>query len=367
MLSIDGNSLSDLPRPVALWHGDGNFVDSVSGIAAIPGGGVTATTGGLVGNAFQFDGVNDAINLGNRPELNLPGNMTLSMKVRFDRLNGGQWLFADFDPSGILSQGSLGQSGNYLNWHQTTDYGFHWSDPNNGRLVGVTALQTNRWYDVAIVRNDATKTVSMYLDGNLETSRTYYGNVLPVQQTRMLGVAAGFPGTSFGGSIDEVAIYDRALTPGQLRSMAQPPKQLTDSSAATLATLPNLEVLSLSNQALTRVEPIVQAGAKLSVLNLDGNAVTNIAPLIGEQILALPNPNPAWTTNIHPVSGTFGGDYVWFDGRSPSAASDAIWNFGALEPGDYEIFANWLPGLNMRLTLTLDISWDNQADRPGYR
>lgn len=64
MLSVDGRKPVTLPTPVAFWNANGNFIDAVSGNSATPLGGVSANTFGHIGQAFHFDGIDDAVNLG---------------------------------------------------------------------------------------------------------------------------------------------------------------------------------------------------------------------------------------------------------------------------------------------------------------
>ena len=366
LLSIDGISSSLSPRPAALWHGDGNFIDSVSNDVATPIGGAVANSPGQSGTAFHFDGINDRIDLGNNANLNLTGSMTLSLWVRFDRLNAGQYMFADFDASGRFSQGALGQSAGLLDWHQTTDAGLSYDSLFNGRLRGQTPLQTNRWYNVMVVRDDAAKTVTMYLDGKFEATQFYFGNVVSVQSPRMLGMAPGFTNTVFGGSLDEVALFYEALTPSQVKLFQTPPQRLNDTSLATLQDLTNLQVVSLQNQSISSVKPLTSLDA-LTVLNLDGNLVRDLAPLIDDHIQTYPLSFSGWSTNVHPVASTVDGNYFWHDGQANTATpvSPATWAFNDLEAGSYEVLTTWQAGDDRATNATYTYSQLNDTSGSG--
>ncbi len=197
--------------------------------------GATTTPFGKIGSAFTFDGVNDHVNLGSGTSLNTPGSMTIAAWVKFDQLTGGQYLIADIDATGNLSQGSLSQSvdgfGNpRFFWHQTTDvlnpYG-----PNNGRILNPsTNLTTGQWYHIAIVRNDSAKTVQMYLNGVLEGASTYTGSVVNLQRNKILGTAESFFHTAMHGQMDEVGFFGRALSAAEVASLASASSTLISGS-----------------------------------------------------------------------------------------------------------------------------------------
>ena len=86
---------------------------------------------------------------------------------------------------------------------------------------GATAMQTNTWYHVAGVYNAATRTVDVYLNGQLDNA-SLDGTITASQQDSPLNVAIGRrPGSSgfeFNGRIDDVRIYDRALTAAEIQA-----------------------------------------------------------------------------------------------------------------------------------------------------
>ena len=78
----------------------------------------------------------------------------------------------------------------------------------DSNAMGKTPLRLVRWYYVALVR-DRTQ-VSVYLDGRSELSVP--AAALPMTAVR--AIVGGHPGndSNFEGRVDEVALYDRALS-----------------------------------------------------------------------------------------------------------------------------------------------------------
>ena len=110
---------------VSLWKGDGNGNDFLgrnngtlqTGVTFAPG--VTGATGD---QAFSFNGSNGLIDVGHDPSLNISGSLTVSAWVNVQSLNHFKYLFADFDSSGHLSQGSLGilPTGQFVTVHRNS-------------------------------------------------------------------------------------------------------------------------------------------------------------------------------------------------------------------------------------------------------
>ena len=108
---------------------------------------------------------------------------------------------------------------------------------------GATAMQANQWYFVTGVYDAAARTLNVYLNGVLDNG-TLLGTVTATQQNSPLNVnigrRPGLSGFAFNGTIDEVRIYNRALTQAEIQAdMATPvggtppPPDTTPPSAPT--------------------------------------------------------------------------------------------------------------------------------------
>lgn len=83
-------------------------------------------------------------------------------------------------------------------------------DPFN-QTVGPSNISTGSWYHLAVVRNAALKTVIGYVNGVAGTTQTYTAAPSTTAGTVRIG-----PSTA--GTLDEVVIYNRALTGAQIAS-----------------------------------------------------------------------------------------------------------------------------------------------------
>ena len=169
---------------VSWYQAEGDAADSVDDNDGTLHGGI-AFTAGPVGQAFQFDGVDDYIDLGKDASLNIPGSFGATMWLNYQAYDNGtgyKYFFGDFQSDdGFTSQGSLGLIGDQLFWHQVS------TDGSSIQPTGATHLLPDEWYKVAVVRDDAAKTVKLYVNGVEDASQTYTGTVVDLQGTRRAG------------------------------------------------------------------------------------------------------------------------------------------------------------------------------------
>src|SRR5262245_61139506 len=179
-------------------------------------------TAGKYGNAVMLDGINDFVDLGNPSALQVTGSMTISA-----------WIFSTAfpgDDAAIVSK-RIGESGFQLDTTVDTGprtIGFKLTNSSGGHMFryGVTALQPNTWYYVTGVYNAAAQTLDVYLNGQLDNG-ALQGAITASQQNSTanvnIGRRPGDSGFEFIGSIDDVRIYNRALTQTQIQAdMATP-------------------------------------------------------------------------------------------------------------------------------------------------
>ncbi len=86
---------------------------------------------------------------------------------------------------------------------------------------GATTLQANTWYFVTGVYDAATSALHVYLNGQLDDG-TLLGTVTSTQQNSSANVNIGRRPTgnsfNFNGRIDDVRIYNRALTQTEIQA-----------------------------------------------------------------------------------------------------------------------------------------------------
>lgn len=97
-----------------------------------------------------------------------------------------------------------------------SDHGKLFVFNNANAVIGSTVLTTGTWHHVAFTRED--NVVAIYLDGRLDGSGTLANNV-GASSTFVFGDRSDTSGRylyPFQGNVDEVAVYDRALTASEV-------------------------------------------------------------------------------------------------------------------------------------------------------
>lgn len=181
--------------------------------------GTTWTPSGKYGKALSFNGNSSYVNLGNPSLLQSTGSMTWSA-----------WVFATGNPNddGQIISRSNDSSGWQLKTSPDTGprtFGVAIS-ANNSRThrYSTTVVRQNNWYYVTGVYNAATRTLDIYVNG-VRDNGVLIGTVPASQAVPSVNVNIGRrpAGYYFKGTIDEVRIYNRALSQAEIQAdMATP-------------------------------------------------------------------------------------------------------------------------------------------------
>lgn len=173
---------------------------------------------GKYGAAVSLDGVDDYVALGNPAGLQLTGSMTVSAWINSTSFPG--------DDAAIVSKRGLETEGGYQ-FDTTVDtgprtIGFKLNNGAGGNMFryGVTAMTAGVWYHVAGVYNAATGTMNVYLNGQLDNG-AFVGTADTTQKNSGQNVKIGqraSGGFGFIGLLDDVRIYDRALTQAEIQT-----------------------------------------------------------------------------------------------------------------------------------------------------
>ncbi|MDX2196751.1 MAG: LamG-like jellyroll fold domain-containing protein [Cytophagales bacterium] len=155
-------------------------------------------------NALHFDG-NDAITLGNLNYISTgtPGQYTVQAWVYPENFSGDKWIFGD-------EQAGNGGVGLQLDNGTGRVIAFR----PGGLGVTTTTLPLNTWTHLALVQN-ATGT-HLYINGVFDI--TMFGAGSANVETSFNSYIGAFQGTSrnFSGKIDEVSVWNRALTANEI-------------------------------------------------------------------------------------------------------------------------------------------------------
>ena len=165
-------------------------------------------TEGKIGNALEFDGSNDYVDCGSDSSLNIIDNVTVEAWIYPE-----SWDSAGYDP--IVEKTGSHDTG----WMLTQDWTElkfktleNWGVASYAGFLS-SACSLNHWHHLVGVYDDTY--IYIYLDGVLKDTTPI---VKPTTTTGNLYIGS-IPADSkyFNGAIDEVRIYNRALTASEVR------------------------------------------------------------------------------------------------------------------------------------------------------
>lgn len=200
-----------LPPPANLihwWPGDGHANDIVGGVPTTAEPGVTYAPG-MVGQAFQFDGGNDSGVRIAEDDISAPqGSFTIDMWVKYTAENwAARWnVILEFEDDdfwfGVRREGG---PGNTDGEGQLVMYDILYSDDDGGVI-----MPKNEWVFVAYTWDGSTS--SLYMNNQLVATTSSGPDVGGD------GMGIGYNGSDeeWIGLIDEVEIFDRALSAAEL-------------------------------------------------------------------------------------------------------------------------------------------------------
>jgi len=169
---------------------------------------------GKVGAAKYFDG-DDIVNVANDADFDFGANSSFSVElwVKFSELVGtlDNIFIGKNDPTGTGAYWSIGVD------LSTGKLYFDLRDSNGNLQTILTSgsINNNAWHHIVAVRNEASNQNILYLDGSVAGSVTfdYLGNFTSSADINIgYLIRQGLPRRFFKGRLDEIAIYNTALT-----------------------------------------------------------------------------------------------------------------------------------------------------------
>ena len=231
--SVPYTSIQSPPGLVARWSGDGNANDTIGGNNGRLMGDARFTPG-MVGQAFSFDGTGDFVDIGDPASIENPaGTITLWLNTSVDKSIAGQerdFLIGKVEPVGRIAL--------YFPSQDSIDYycgiGAHscpgfpdatgklqfWmrdSAGNDFDLFSTNYLNDGDWHFIAA--QWGLEGMKLYVDGTLNETDPTTGWWAGEGSNLQIGTINGLDDHAFGGLIDEVQIYNRALTAAEIKSI----------------------------------------------------------------------------------------------------------------------------------------------------
>jgi hypothetical protein len=213
---------ADGPMLAARWNFD---VVSAGQVADLSGNGNSGTINGATsvtsqsgfGNAMSFDGIDDYIDCGNNSSLNVASAITLEAWIYLDSATHWNKIVAKTARDGLSY--SLGISDIY--------HGVYFALYNSGVqtfIPGQTTIPLNKWTHIAGTWDGSTMKIFINKVQQAET-QPFNGPIDTTTTNLFIGWEVfGWnpPDYQFDGVIDEVRIWNSALTASQLDDMTPP-------------------------------------------------------------------------------------------------------------------------------------------------
>ncbi|MHC4122820.1 MAG: LamG-like jellyroll fold domain-containing protein [Planctomycetota bacterium] len=172
-------------------------------------------TSGRIGGALIFDGVDDYVNCGNDSVFNITGPVTLSAWIKTSSPGKAMW-------QGIVTKGEI----LWKIQKQLDGRGYFecWGlkgAPSPGPYLQTVGVNMNdgQWHHIVGTYDKAT--MRIYWDGAENNSFSVSGNIDTGGYPVYIGGVYGKPEYVFGGLIDDVRIYKRALSANEIKRIYQ--------------------------------------------------------------------------------------------------------------------------------------------------
>ena len=163
------------------------------------------------GSALEFDGHGDYVNCGDDESLDITDEITISAWIKRPSFNADGMVVGKNNGNSVTAGYAL------ISYRQGLEFSFY-SSQEWQRTIPRVAVTANQWHHVAGTFNG--NMAYLYVDGEQRASLAYVGNITidagyPVQIAYWRSQLPAY----FNGSIDDVAIYDRALSAEEIRML----------------------------------------------------------------------------------------------------------------------------------------------------
>jgi hypothetical protein len=156
--------------------------------------------------AIDFDGLDDYLDSGKVLDIN--NSFTVSAWIKSNAIN-----------QTILSKRNNPFTAGYdLSINASGKAEMSWYNGTKQSIISSVVMPIEKWHNVCVVYDNLTSTAKLYIDGIEDASKTLLNVPLNPSQSFLIAAANGVAPTSFfNGTIDEVRVWDVALSDKQLR------------------------------------------------------------------------------------------------------------------------------------------------------
>jgi hypothetical protein len=334
-LTVSPDCVSSFPGLVSWWSAEGDALDQFSGNDGIMQGGL-GFGAGKAGQAFAFDGLDDLVRIPAAASLNVGTNngFTIEFWINPNDVSSPrplvEWSETAGGPAGVhiwTSVPGLGEAGSIM---------ANMVDASGGNHILATTpslLSNSNFQHVAVSYDRLSGVTTIYYDGTIAAAQNAGSFVPNTSASLFLGRRPG-SGYYFSGLMDEVTLYDRALSAldiqaiyvaGSAGKTCSPPEVLVQpqsrsvfpGSNVTFTVTArgtfvmdyqwrwnNLDILGATNTSftVTNAQPSDAGNYSVRITNPAGTTVSSNATLKVNVITVTGNGLPL-TNTVHSFSG----------------------------------------------------------------
>jgi hypothetical protein len=215
IVSGDIWSFTTSGRMLGWWKFDENSGRTASdssgngNVGTLQGDPVWQPLGGVLNGALEFDD-GDYVSISNESNFDITREITIAEWVNIASVPT-QW-------TAIVTKGDS-------TWRMSTEHDerrFHFA-VGRGGIAGETRVNANQWHHVAGVCDGSQ--MRIYVDGELDASSSWDNGIKSNDYPVYIGENAEWTGRFWHGLIDDVRIYDYALSENEIRTLSNKGKQ----------------------------------------------------------------------------------------------------------------------------------------------
>ncbi|WP_418511511.1 HYR domain-containing protein [Corallibacter sp.] len=211
------------------------------------------------GNYIDFDGVDDYVSFGNNHDVS--GSFSFESWIKPHSINGQiQTIFSKRDANNLSTGYDLRLVNNTISFHA------------NGTSISANGITSNRWHHIAVTFDGSN--YKLYVDG-IDMNTRLGPNPTSNSYAMLLGAMHqinDIPTNHFNGWLDEIRVWNIALTTAQIREMMN--QEIEANGTSVRGTVLGLDISGLAWTNLTAYYQMNQ-GIDITAGNLADNSATS--------------------------------------------------------------------------------------------
>jgi glucose/arabinose dehydrogenase len=236
-------------------------------------GGPVWNVAGRFGAAIQFDGVDDLVNINDANSLDLTNGMTIEAWVNSSNLTGYKTVLCKENSTNNLAY-TIAANNSTSGAANQRPTGRIRIGTTTRTVTGTTKLALNTWAHIASTYDGTT--LRLFINGVQVSTFATTGNIIATTNLLRIGGSPALGTQYFAGLIDEVRIYNKALTAAEIQSdmitpiapdVTNPTVNITAPAAGTVSGTVNVNANASDNISVVGVQFLLN-GANLGTEDL---------------------------------------------------------------------------------------------------